>query len=388
MYLRNADGGLSLVGFFDTGGQGSGPSVRFAGDGLDSSHSVELSRSGHWLFVANAGSDDVSVFRVLETGLRLTDLVSSGGSFPNSVTQHGGLIYVLNAAGEGNITGFRLGRFGKLDPIPGSTRTLAANQDPDRPDVLFNPTQVSFTPDGRQLVVTIKDGPDPNPLGGVPTGPGRVLVFSVDPHGLPSHTFTQNELSNEGPFGFSFDSRGNLITTLFVGGPNLTSAVGSFAIHPDGTLVPITRNLPNGEGDSCWIENNGTYAYSANYGTGTISSYVIHGDGSLELLDSRAGITDDLPSDCIGKIQGSTPLDLRITPDGHFLYNILPGSGAIAAWRINGDGSLEKIGEFPIVVPGIGLLDTVDGDMAPFEFGPGGSPAGIAVVDFADDDHE
>jgi hypothetical protein len=69
--------------------------------------------------------------------------------------------------------------------------------------------------------------------------------------------------------------------------------------------------------------------------------------------------------------------------------SILPGSGAVAGWRINADGTLDKIGETPIVVPGIGLLDTIDGDVAmcvddagglePCEFGPGGSPAGIEV---------
>src|SRR5262245_47864936 len=42
MYRRDSDGLLSLIGRFDTGGQGSGPSIRFAGDGLGAAHSVEL----------------------------------------------------------------------------------------------------------------------------------------------------------------------------------------------------------------------------------------------------------------------------------------------------------------------------------------------------------
>jgi hypothetical protein len=93
----------------------------------------------------------------------------------------------------------------------------------------------------------------------------------------------------------------------------------------------------------------------------------------LSLLASVAGTTNDLPGPP-GKVQGSTPLDIRLSPDGRFLYDVLPGSGAVAAWRINNDGSLTKIGEFP------GLPDTINGDSAPFEFGPGGSPAGIAVL--------
>jgi hypothetical protein len=89
----------------------------------------------------------------------------------------------------------------------------------------------------------------------------------------------------------------------------------------------------------------------------------------LTLLEKEAGTTDK-PA----KKQGSTPLDQGISPDGRFLYNVLPGSGKVAGWRIHDDGRLEKVGEFP------GLPQTVDGDHAPSEFGPGGSPAGIAVL--------
>jgi 6-phosphogluconolactonase len=379
MYRRAADGTLTLLGYFDTGGQGSGPGQRFAGDGLGSAHSVQLSQDRRWLFVTNAGSNTVSVFRVEEDSLQLTDVVPTGdGSqshrFPNSVTQHGDLVYVLNSADEGSITGFRLTQEGMLIPIPGSTRLLNANQTRFPPDALFNPTQVSFTPDGRQLVVTIKDGPPAAPSSSdIPTGPGRVLVFGVEDDGLPSEIFIQTNLNNLGPFGFSFDRKGNLLVSLFVGGPGLTGAAGSFQINPDGTLTPITPVVANSELDTCWFENNGRYAYGANYGSGTVSSYSIGNDGSLTLLERVAGITDDLPGPP-GKVQGSTPLDLRVSPDGRFLYNVLPGSGAVAGWRINDDGSLTKIGEFG------GLPDTVDGDHAPFDFSALGSPAGIDVL--------
>ena len=90
MYTRAADGSLSLLGHFDTGGQGSGPSLRFAGDGLGSAHSVELSQDRRCLFVTNAGSDNVSVFRVHRDGLELTTWRISRlvrRRFPNSVAQ-------------------------------------------------------------------------------------------------------------------------------------------------------------------------------------------------------------------------------------------------------------------------------------------------------------
>jgi hypothetical protein len=383
MYRRAADGSLTPLGYFDTGGQGSGPSARFAGDGLGAAHSVQLSQDLRWLFVTNAGTNNVSVFRVRNDGLQLTDIEPTGGStaFPNSVTQWGDLVYVLNSANQGSITGFRFNpHHGKLTAIPNSTRVLNANQTYP-PDTLFNPAEVSFTPDGRRLVVTIKDAS--NLIQGItPTGPGRVLVFDVGFNGTPSRTYRQTNVNNGnpnqgyGPFGFSFDLRGNLLIALFTGGtvpPGATAptaAAGSYRIDGGDLLAGISPDVPNGQFDSCWIENNGTYAFTANYTSATISSYAIGMNGRLALLNGAAGIPDPTSN-----VQGPTPLDLRVSPNGRFVYDVLPGSGHVAAWRINHDGSLSKIGEYFVLPP------TVYGDQAPQErFGPGSSPAGIDVI--------
>jgi hypothetical protein len=69
-------------------------------------------------------------------------------------------------------------------------------------------------------------------------------------------------------------------------------------------------------------------------------------DGSLTLPQAVAGTTDHP-----GNEQGTTPLDLGISPNGQFLYNVLPGSGRVAGWRINSDGGLTKLGEFGGVPP-------------------------------------
>lgn len=383
MYRRSADGTLLKTGVFDTGGQGSGPSQRFAGDGLGAGESVRLSGDQRWLFVANAGSNSVSVFRVHPDRLELTDVEptgdgSPGRRFPNSVAQHDDLVYVLNSADQGSIIGFRLTRNGTLQRIDGSTRELAANQHRFAPDPLYNPTQVSFTPDGRKLVVSIKDGPDPALAPGTEaTGPGRILTFDVDRAGRPSKTFVRTDFGHRGPFGFSFDRHGNLLVGEFVGGPveevggvkAITGAAGSYRINRNGTLTPITPGVPNHQLDTCWLVNNGRYAFGANYTSGTVSSYRIGPNGALTLLNPVAGTTEHP-----GNIQGSTPLDSRVSPDGKFLYVVLPGSGKVAGWQIRDDGSLRKVGEFA------GLPRTVDGDQAPVDFGSGGSPAGIAVI--------
>lgn len=379
-YRRAADGRLTLVRRYDTGGQGSGPSQRFAGDGLGSGNSVWLSTDKRHLFVANAGSNSVTVFRVLADGLRRTDVQPTGNGTPgrrftNSVAQHGNLVYVLNSGDDGSITGFRLDDdSGQLEPLSGSTRGLDANQPRFAPDPISNPTQVSFTPDGSQLVVSIKDGPRAGLVPGfTPTGEGRVLIFGVGRDGRPSSRPTVNGFDNRGPFGFSFDRRGNLEIAEFLGGGvqdgGLTAAAGSYRIGDDGRLTPITPAVGSTQIDTCWVVNNGRFAFGSNYGSGTITSWTIGKNGGLTLLDATAGTT--APA---GNVQGSTPLDLRTSPNGKFLYNVLPGSGRVAGWRIANDGALTKLGEFA------GLPRTVDGDHAPTDFGTGGSPAGIEVL--------
>ena len=117
-FARGADGSLTWSGSVSTGGTG-------AGSGLGSQGALALSDDGRWLFAVNAGSNDVSAFRVTASGLELTSRVSSGGVRPISLTVHGNVLYVLNAGGDGNISGFTIGTDGELAAISGSTRALS-----------------------------------------------------------------------------------------------------------------------------------------------------------------------------------------------------------------------------------------------------------------------
>ena len=105
---------------------GYGPRGRAWVAGLASQGALALSRGGDngFLFAINAGSDSISVFRWNGDQLQLTDDVASGGVRPVSVTVDQDIVYVLNAGGEGAITGFRVSQKGKLTPIVRSTRSL------------------------------------------------------------------------------------------------------------------------------------------------------------------------------------------------------------------------------------------------------------------------
>ena len=64
---------------------------------LDSQDAIALTPNGKFLFAVNAGSNTVSSFKVTRHGVALVNQVSSGGAFPDSLTVHGNLVYVLNA---------------------------------------------------------------------------------------------------------------------------------------------------------------------------------------------------------------------------------------------------------------------------------------------------
>ena len=169
------NGRLSRVGLYDTGGLGGTVGVGngltppdFAGqtpatviaspnDALASQNSLILSESGRCLFAVNAGSDTITTFAIRNNG-RFLDRVGvypSGGNFPLSVSQRGNIVYVLNAGGEGNISGFRYGdRLCTLAALPGTTRSLD-NIDFNPPSILLAPGQVSITPSGQGVIATI-----------------------------------------------------------------------------------------------------------------------------------------------------------------------------------------------------------------------------------------
>src|SRR5215468_8727745 len=140
-FERAPSGTLHSAHRYATGGRGSGGTV----DPLGSQGSLTLSDDGTYLLAANAGSGNVSLFRVFGAHLALTDRAPSGGSEPNAVAQHGRLVYVLNTAGSSSVVGFQL-RDGRLTRIPDSLRFLSGN--------FVNSASLAFSADGRYLAVT------------------------------------------------------------------------------------------------------------------------------------------------------------------------------------------------------------------------------------------
>jgi 6-phosphogluconolactonase len=306
-FERDYHGRLTLADTYATAGFGTGGNI----DPLASQGSLILSRNHRWLFAVNAGSDDISVFRVLRNSLELIGSFDSGGQFPVSLTLHRNLLYVLNAGREGagaNITGFSLNRHGELIPLADSTRTLEPG----------GYHQVGFNPDGDALVVTQ----------GVPTGENVIRVFSVDEEGLPGDVPTVSPSTGVVPFGFIFDWLGHLLVSEAGSG-----AVSSYAIQEDGTLEVISGSVPNGNNATCWIA--GTWfggVFTANTASDNISSYKVNfGSGQIRLKDADAAA-------------GGKPIDMATTADGRFLYVLNAADGTVGGFRISPYGFLKDLG--------------------------------------------
>jgi 6-phosphogluconolactonase len=349
MLRRAANGSLAYVGAYATGGSGAGkgPDEPYA-DPLGSQGALALNPEGQLLFVVNAGSSEISSFRIQANELSLVDKVSSGGNFPVSLALYGDLLYVLNAGGEATIVGFRVQSDGRLIELEGSLRSLGVGG--KQPPYVFNaPGQVLFSPAGDKLVVVGK-GIRPEDQ-----STHKFYVFALDATGLPEQRPAITLSHGNYPFSAAFDQNGNLLVAeVFGHGPVLTGtgAVSSYAIMPDGSLQVIDGTVDNHQDGSCWITTTNSYVYVTNFGGHTISGYQVAKDSSLQLL-TEGGVSSVTGS-------GSHPVDLAATANGRFLYALLPGTSEVAIYSIDGSGSLTDMGrvkgEWPIYVQGLAVI--------------------------------
>jgi 6-phosphogluconolactonase (cycloisomerase 2 family) len=295
VFDRLRDGRLRAGAIVQTGGKGLGSSL---------ASQYGLVRDGDLLFAVNGGDNTVSTLAITSHGLVRRDVAPSGGRTPVSVTVRHGIVYVLNQGSE-TISGLRVSHDGKLHPLGHSTRALS--------NAGTNGTaaaQVSFSPDGRTLVVTHK-------------GDQTIDTFAV--HNGYAGSAVAHHSAGSTPYGFDFDSRGDAIVSE--AGP---SAVSSYAVSGNRVRTLSASVADNGAA-ACWlvVTRDGRYAFTVNATSASISSYRINASGKLQLLASVAAPTT---------VGGS---DAALSPDGRSLYVRL-GNGSVASYDVHHDGSLTR----------------------------------------------
>jgi len=296
VYSRASDGSLTSLGSVAANGLGTGA-------GLGSQGAVVLTPSGRWLLTVDAGSNAISVFKVHGTGLTFVSKISSEGSDPISLTTNGNLVYVLDAAGAGNIAGFTLSPWGTLSFIGGSIQPLSGATSP-------SPEQIGFNNNGNILVVTEK-------------ATNIIDTYTVNRHGVASTPDSQTS-AGTGPYGFAFNSHDELVVSEAA-----SNSVSSYYVSDQGKLTVISSAVPTGGLAPCWLVISGHLSFVANAHGGTLSSFQVSSKGKLTIISSTA-TTTTIPA-----------LDMAFTHNSEFLY--VHNGVSITGYSVDSDGSLSTV---------------------------------------------
>ncbi len=324
-YRRAADGTLAPAGTYATGGNGAVAAGATA-DPLASQGSLATAAGGRLLVAVNAGSNTISVFRVVGTSLSLRQTLPSGGIFPASIAVHDRLVYVLNSGGDGTVSGFRIDD-GRLRPIAGSTRSLGLGNTPV-PNFLKSPGQVGFSADGHRLVVTTK------------ASTSSLDVFGVNHTGLLAATPVVTASATPVPFAFAWGPRGELVVAEAA-----TSTISAYTLAGGGS-AQLLGSQADGQAAACWITRARGVYFVSNAGSATISAYRLNALGAPQLTGiagtAGAGTTDSAAAD-----------------HGRYLYVESGGAGTVDAFTVAGDGVLTKVGTvsgLPLGIEGIATV--------------------------------
>jgi 6-phosphogluconolactonase len=293
VYTRYSNGALSSTGTpFSTGGTGTGSALASQG-------ALALTQNGKWLLAVDAGSNQITVFKVSSGSLVRESITSSHGTDPISLTVSNTWVYVLDAGGNGNIAGFSLNN-GILTFIKGSVKPLSGLASP-------SPEQIGFSPKGNVLVVTEK-------------GTNNIDTYVVNSNGVAGNPDNQTS-AGAGPYGFAFTSSGTLVVSEAA-----SNSASTYAVSASGKLRIISGAMPDFGNAPCWLVVNGNFVYAANAHGGTISSYKISKSSGLRLFSSVAAQTA-IPT-----------LDMAFSHGGHFLY--VHNGATITGFEVHADGSI------------------------------------------------
>lgn len=303
VFNRSKDGTLSKPKKYATQGGGTGAGLGSQG---------AIISDGDFVYVCNAGSNSISSFRIAGPTVHFVDKIYSQGEMPISLSVHENLLYVLNAGGSGNISGFRSNK-GHLSFIYGSKQPLSSSS--------AGGAQVSFNNTGDQLVVTEK-------------ATNRITTYAVGADGRAS-SGTSYASAGQTPFGFEFTPDGSIIVSEAFGGGANASTVTAYDLMADGSVSSTSGPVATGQTAACWVvvTNDGEFAYASNTGSNNVTGFRIRDNGQLALLEGGdSGMT------------GAGPIDMDFDANSIFLYVLNAGDNSISIFSRRYNGELYPVG--------------------------------------------
>ena len=305
-YARHADGTLTYIANFPTGGRGLGGANVV--DPLQSQFAVVLTPDHQYLFAVNAQSDNVTAFAVAKHGLEKIATYSSNGATPVSLAATNHVLYVLNK-NSNTVTGFRIER-GRLEAVPEWTRSLRAGAS--------GAAAIRFDRDAHLLAVTERVS-------------NTIDVFTAH-DGVLSSTPVRTTSAGAVPFGFDWTPRHQLIASEAG-----TGSASSYFATRRGTLILRDGVESTLQRAPCWLiaTRDGHFVYTANAGSNSVTGFAVSPSGALSIL-TPTGVTGFLGA-------GATPLDLDVSQDSKYLYVLKAGVNTVGAFAVNSDGTLSNL---------------------------------------------
>ena len=228
-------------------------------------------------------------------------------------------MYVLNAHGTPNISGFRLSSTG-LTPIAHSTVNLPGGSG-------SAPHDIRFSPDGTRLLVT--EG-----------NTNKIDIFRLNSRGLVAGVNSQSS-AGLGPFGMKFGRAGVLANAEAT-----SNSVSSYILNPNDALTVVSAAVPDGQQATCWISltNDGKFAFVSNTASGDLSSYATSGNGMVALAQPVEATA-----------AGGAPIDSAFSSDSAFFYVDDSRFGRILIYEVHGSGLtlIKTVSGLPTTLQGI-----------------------------------
>ena len=281
--------------------------------------SLALHPTGKYLYAANSGANNVSLYTISSTGA-LTEKTPrmNTGTSPTLLIMDpsGSFLYVGNAL-SADISVFSINASdGTLTPVQQTQGATAP--------IGLSALNMAMAPSGNVLYVTGQAQ-----LGYIEEFPVTQGVLGAPVTGSPFVT-------GNNPYGLVIDSTGSHLYTA-----NKTdSTISEFTINADGSLSVVSGS-PIGEAFSgpinLLIDKSGKYLYVANQGSTNVAAYSIGSDGGLTLLTNSPFATGAQPSFLVGDSSGK------------YLFVGNQTSPAIQSFTLDASsGSLTAVGTYPV----------------------------------------
>ena len=281
--------------------------------------SLAVHPSGKYLYAANSGSNNISLYTISSTGA-LTEMPPrvNAGTSPTLllIDQAGSFLYAANSGSE-DISVY------SIASGTGGLTAVAQTSGGTAP-IGLSALNMALTPSGNTLYVT---------------GQGQfgyVEEFPVSGGVLGTPVLGSPFVTGRNPYGLSIDPSGAFLYTA----NTADNTISEFTINADGSLT-IVSGSPLGETylspTGLLIDKSGKYLYGANQGSTNVAAYSLGSTGGLTLLTSSPFAT------------GAQPTVLATDSSGKFFFVGNQSSPVIQSFTLDPrSGTLTSVASYSV----------------------------------------